>query len=122
MQSVIIDISKADKLLVRIIEKETGHRLPTLEEQIIDATSVIPNNKDSEVLRWNLWSAHMDLLADEHHELVYKKFWDNLHSDGVLLDTGAKLRIRDSRYVIDGYAHDGSDVSQIMDSIAKDFS
>ena len=109
MQSVIIDISKADKLLVRIIEKETGHRLPTLEEMIIDAISVIGDNKDSEVLS-----------ASWTHEL-YKKFWDNLHSDGVLLDTGAKLRIRDSRYVIDGYAHDGSDVSQIMDSIAKDF-
>ena len=122
MQSVIIHSSDADKLLVRIIEKETGHRLPTLEEQILNATSVIPDNKDSEVIRWNLWSAHIDLLADEHHELVYKKFWDNLHSDGVLLDTGAKLRIRNNLFVIDGYTHDGSDVSQIMDSIAKDFS
>ena len=77
MKSIIIPLSDANKLLLKLAEKE-------------------------------------NLIAG----ITF--YWDNLNSDGVLLDTGAKLRIRDGQYVIDGYAHDGSDVSQITDTMSNE--
>jgi len=41
------------------------------------------------------------------------RYSEALHSDGILLATGAKLRVREGQYVITGYAYDGSDVAEI---------